>query len=139
MSEEDKILPEEIPPEQPANKDSSDEIISSAEPVTEAEQPQTTNLSSEALPAGQAGLAKEDDQPLQLSSGLTGTRWAREFKLNSGITKQIDFCSAIIGRAVYPLRKFPFSLECLHDPPILAGDDSRCVSTIGSRSSVPRS
>ena len=62
MSEEDKILPEEIPPEQPANKDSSDEIISSAEPVTEAEQPQTTNLSSEALPAGQAGSAKEEAQ-----------------------------------------------------------------------------
>lgn len=63
MSEENEIPPEEIPQEQPANKDSSDEIISSAEPVTEAEQPQTTNLSSEALPAGQAGLAKEDDQP----------------------------------------------------------------------------
>ena len=43
MSEEKNIPPEEIPQEQPVNKEPADETISSVEPVTEAEQPQTTN------------------------------------------------------------------------------------------------
>ena len=44
MSEENKIPPEEIPQEQPENKDSADETISSAESITETEQlPTTTN------------------------------------------------------------------------------------------------
>ena len=43
MSEEKNILPEEIPQEQPANKEPTDENTSSAEPITEAEQQPTTN------------------------------------------------------------------------------------------------
>ena len=43
MSEEKNIPPEEIPQEQPENKESADETISSAESITEDEQPQTIN------------------------------------------------------------------------------------------------
>ncbi len=56
MNEEKNIPPEEIPQEQPANTESTDETVSSAVPIAGAEQPQTTNLSSEAS-------AKEDNQP----------------------------------------------------------------------------
>ena len=55
MSEEKNIPPQEIPQDQQVKKDSIDETISPTEPVAEAEQPPTTNLSSEAL-------AKEDTQ-----------------------------------------------------------------------------
>lgn len=48
MNEEEKlpagqagVPPEEIPQEQPVNKETTDEITSSAQPVTESEQPQT--------------------------------------------------------------------------------------------------
>jgi hypothetical protein len=56
------IPPKDIPQEQPVKKETADETISSAEPITKAEQQppgpggQTTNLSSEAF-------AKEDNQP----------------------------------------------------------------------------
>ena len=43
MSEENKIPPEEIPQEQPVNKETTHEISSSAEPITEAEQLSTIN------------------------------------------------------------------------------------------------
>ena len=43
MSEEKNIPPQEIPQEQPVNKEPADETVSSAEPVTEDEQPQTIN------------------------------------------------------------------------------------------------
>ncbi len=43
MSEEKNIPPEEIPQEQPVNNEPTDEIVSSAEPITEAVQPQATN------------------------------------------------------------------------------------------------
>ncbi|MEP7254177.1 MAG: hypothetical protein ABI666_00305 [Ferruginibacter sp.] len=56
MSEENKIPPEEIPKEQPVNKDPTDETTSSAEPVTETEQRETNNL-----PTGQAGEKQETD------------------------------------------------------------------------------
>ena len=55
MSKEKNIPPQEIPQDQQVKKDSIDETISPAEPVAEAEQPPTTNLSSKAL-------AKEDTQ-----------------------------------------------------------------------------
>ena len=55
MSEEKKIPPQEIPQDHQVKKDSIDETISPTEPVAEAEQPPSTNLSSEAL-------AKEDTQ-----------------------------------------------------------------------------
>ncbi len=43
MSEEENIPPEEIPQEQPVNEEPTDETISFAEPITEAEQPLTLN------------------------------------------------------------------------------------------------
>ena len=43
MSEEKNLPPEEIPKEQPGNNEPADETTSSAEPVTEAEQPPTIN------------------------------------------------------------------------------------------------
>jgi len=49
MSEEKNIPPEEIPQEQPVNKESADETLSSAEPVTESEQLITHN--SELIPS----------------------------------------------------------------------------------------
>ncbi len=54
MSEEENI--EEIPQEQPVENEPTDEIVSSPEPIAEAEQQQTTNLSTEAL-------AQADNQP----------------------------------------------------------------------------
>ncbi len=47
MSEEKNIPLEEIPQEQPVNKEPADETISSAEPVTEAEQRETNNEQQE--------------------------------------------------------------------------------------------
>ncbi len=56
MSEEKNIPREETPLEQPVNKEPPDEANSFDEPIAEAEQQQTINLSSEAL-------SKEDNQP----------------------------------------------------------------------------
>ena len=47
MSEENEIPPEEIPQEQQVKQDSSDEIISTPEPVTGAEQRETNNEKQE--------------------------------------------------------------------------------------------
>ncbi len=47
MSEEKNISPEETPQEQPVNNASTDEIVSSAEPIGEVEEPQTPNYKPE--------------------------------------------------------------------------------------------
>ena len=47
MSEENKIPSQEIPQNQPVNKEPIDENISSAEPIAEAEQPHTINYKHE--------------------------------------------------------------------------------------------
>ena len=47
MSEEKNIPPKEIPQEKPVNNESAYETISSAEPIAEVEQPQTTNYKPE--------------------------------------------------------------------------------------------
>ncbi len=47
MSKAEDIPPEEIPQEQPLKNETKDEIISAAEPVAEAEQPETNNENQE--------------------------------------------------------------------------------------------